>query len=204
MANSWKFTDEPLTACYVTPSVLKGSPITRVIHDFDGDWQFIDKAGTSKPKLVSLESIVKQDPTVQELHDLPYAWFADRDTPSSPWRRAKYNAFPEFPKNGYYLEDAIGFSMNFEDIETPDEDELLELQEGDQVKLLFRFADETEQRLDNQVEKIWVDVIGFDSFGDFIGTIANDPLHPTAKYGDEVHFHARHVAQIGETDQEDC
>ncbi len=36
----WKFHEERNTACFTTSLVLKGSPILRVYHDYDGDWQF--------------------------------------------------------------------------------------------------------------------------------------------------------------------
>ncbi len=36
----WRFADSPDTMCFTSNYVLKGSPITRVYHDYDGDWQF--------------------------------------------------------------------------------------------------------------------------------------------------------------------
>jgi hypothetical protein len=199
MEKRWKFSDEPMTACFVESSVLNGSPILRVVHDFDGDWQFHgDGDSTTEPKIVALEVIVKRDPTVHELHDLPYGWAAERNTPSTPWMRCRNNEYPEFQQNGFYLEDAVWVSMSIEDIQTPEEVDLLELDEGDVVKLLFRFAAENAPRSDGQVERMWVEIVGFDAFGDFVGTIANEPLHAAAKYGDEVHFHSRHIAEIGE------
>ena len=40
MAKDWRFVDPPNAASFTTQFVLEGSPILRVYHDYDGDWQF--------------------------------------------------------------------------------------------------------------------------------------------------------------------
>jgi hypothetical protein len=65
-------------------------PVLFVIHDSDeADWQFL----TGKPVLqkdlllVSLESLVATDHTLNELADLPQGWYATRQTNKSAWER---------------------------------------------------------------------------------------------------------------------
>lgn len=200
MVNSWKFDDDPLTACFVAASVLEGAPILRVVHDFDGDWQFHSEGESGEPKIVALKEMVKRDSTINELHDLPYGWAAERNTPTTPWMRSRNNEYPEFSDAGFYLEDAIWVAESRDDIQPPDDSELEHLDVGKFVKLLFRFAAENADRMDGQVERMWVEIMGFDSHGDFVGTIANDPLHEVAKFGDVIHFHWRHIAEIGDFD----
>ena len=64
------------------------------------------------------------------------------------------------------------------------------------VKLVFRFADETDDREDGQCERMWVKITGFDDDGYFVGTIENDPQHDATKYGEILSFHPLHVAEI--------
>lgn len=200
MAKDWFFEDDPLTACFTTKSVLGGAPIVRVVHDFDGDWQFHGEDGDPDAVLVALEVIVKGDPSINQLHDLPYGWGAERNTPSTPWMRFKNNEYPEFSERGFYLEDAVWVASYRDDLDLPSEDDVLQLEMGNYVKLLFRFADEAAEREDHEVERMWVEIVGFDDYGDFVGTIANDPVHEVAKFGDVVHFHSRHIADIGNFD----
>jgi hypothetical protein len=65
-------------------------PILLVRHDEDdGAWQFLPASDVSMSDalLVSLESVVKLDPTVAELADLPTGWQATRAHPGAPWVR---------------------------------------------------------------------------------------------------------------------
>jgi hypothetical protein len=200
--DDWKFSDDPLTGCFTTSFVLDGSPIVRVFHDFDGDWQFHgqEDAALSVAKLVALSEIVRLDKSILQLHDLPCGWGAERNTPNTPWQRFKNNPFPSFEGDGFYLEDAVWIAESWTDIKPPGEDELDALDVGDFVKLLFRFAAEESDREDGQVERMWVELVDFDEQGNFVGTIANDPHHQVAKFGDVVHFHSLHVAEIGDFD----
>ena len=71
--------------------VIGGEPILLVFHDRDDHgWQFLDGRAfeTSNAALVALEEIVKQDPSVLEIANVPPGWKAWRDSKSSPWRRA--------------------------------------------------------------------------------------------------------------------
>ena len=71
--------------------VLEGSePILLVSHDADDHrWQFIgtSEASMADAKLVCLEEIVRLDPTVLEVADLPPGWQAIRDAVGGAWTR---------------------------------------------------------------------------------------------------------------------
>lgn len=73
--------------------VLDGSePILLVSHDEDDHaWQFIgtSDASVEDAKLVCLEDIVRLDPTVLEVADLPPGWQAFRDQVGGEWTRQK-------------------------------------------------------------------------------------------------------------------
>lgn len=71
--------------------ILDGSePILLVSHEADDhSWQFlgISDASVSDGRLVCLEEIVRLDPTVLEVADLPPGWQAVRDQVGGHWSR---------------------------------------------------------------------------------------------------------------------
>jgi len=83
---------DPLDPVAITTDsiISKSKPILLVIHEAGhGGWQFMDGedvAGT-KPRVVPKDELLKLDPTVEELTDLPIDWEARRTNPSSPWIR---------------------------------------------------------------------------------------------------------------------
>lgn len=200
MNTDWKFHDDPNTACFTTTFVLDGSPIQRVYHDYEGDWQF--HGSSDQPtadfdaKLVCLADMIRRDTSLNELHDLPYGWRAERSAPTDEWKCFKDNPFPSFSENGYYLEDAVWLSGYLPDINPPDASVREDLPNGEYAKLVFRFAAENFEREDNQCERIWVQVKDRDENGYYFGTIENDPHHDSAKYGDLVSFHPSHIADV--------
>jgi hypothetical protein len=63
-------------------------PILRVVHDLDGDWQFL--TGDQLPediKIVALEELIKWDNTLNEVFDLEYGEEAERDFIGGQWTR---------------------------------------------------------------------------------------------------------------------
>ena len=52
---------------------------------YDGDWQFHgtadQSADESVSRIVALDQVVKLDEAVQSLHDLPYRWTAEWNSP---------------------------------------------------------------------------------------------------------------------------
>ncbi|MCO5242022.1 MAG: hypothetical protein M9904_18435 [Chitinophagaceae bacterium] len=84
-----RFKDDLNTAVITTRFVLEEqSPILFVFHFEDGFWQF---SGCEKElsdedyKLVSLDEIIKLDPTILEVSDIPYNKEAYRNNISSDW-----------------------------------------------------------------------------------------------------------------------
>jgi hypothetical protein len=72
-------------------SIISGAaPILYVSHDLEDDgWQFLDGRTFDRADaaLVGLGEIVRRDPSVSELADMPPGWVATRETKQSPWRR---------------------------------------------------------------------------------------------------------------------
>jgi hypothetical protein len=201
MADRWQFNDTPNTASFTTTFVLDGAPILRVYHDYDGGWQFHgapdDPATSDVARLVSLGSMIERDATLNELHDLPDGWRAFRTTVRKPWKRQKNNPFPTYAENGYYLENAVWMAQYRDDVRPPSEELRGNLEVGDYVKLLFRFAAEDSRRRDKQTERMWVLVTDIDEDENYIGTLENDPHHSdTLTCGDTIRFHPVHVMEI--------
>jgi hypothetical protein len=89
---AWRFEQPRNTAVIVSRSVVEGrSWVASVSHDAnDGGWQFVaadhsgDVAGAG---VVSLEEVVRLDPSVESLCDLPEGWSATRASRDAEWVR---------------------------------------------------------------------------------------------------------------------
>jgi hypothetical protein len=89
--SDWPFDGPPDVATITTIKVLyENHPILLVTHEEeDGTWQFLCGA-TDDPqdgRVVGLGTILKLDPGVAMLANLPYGWQAWRESPESPWQR---------------------------------------------------------------------------------------------------------------------
>jgi hypothetical protein len=65
-------------------------PILRVVHDIEGDWQFL--TGDQMPediKIVALEQLILSDKTLNEVFDLEYGESAEREFIGGQWKRDK-------------------------------------------------------------------------------------------------------------------
>ena len=65
-------------------------PILRVVHDTDGDWQFL--TGDQMPadiRLVALEEVVSRDRTLNEVSDLEYGHSMEREFIGGEWTKRK-------------------------------------------------------------------------------------------------------------------
>jgi hypothetical protein len=87
----WPF-DQPRDCAVITlrSIVFEGAPILHVTHDEDDQgWQFLglEDAGVVQAVVVGLNDIVKRDPSILEVADLPRGWHAWRRSTSSPWQR---------------------------------------------------------------------------------------------------------------------
>jgi hypothetical protein len=91
MSNPWPFDDPPNLAVITLKRILQGGqPIRYVTHDHDdGGWQFLDGGDIEEEDamVVGLGTIVRFDPAVAELADLPLGWCAWRNAAGEPWQR---------------------------------------------------------------------------------------------------------------------
>jgi hypothetical protein len=92
MINSWPFADLPNVAVFTVRSIAETErPILVVRHDGDEvAWQFLtgEALEMKDAMLVSLAEIVRLDPTLTALADLPVGWQATRARVGDDWRRA--------------------------------------------------------------------------------------------------------------------
>lgn len=67
--------------------IENSSPIVRVVHHEDGAWEFWGKEVMTEREimLISLGQIVKIDPSLFELADLPIAFSAVRRSKDNSW-----------------------------------------------------------------------------------------------------------------------
>lgn len=94
--NAWPF-DLPRSCMVISHRsiVFGGSSILHVTHDLNNrSWQFLRFESTSQEDaaLVAFEEIVRIDPTVLEVSDLPLGWRAWRSTKESHWQREEMKA----------------------------------------------------------------------------------------------------------------
>lgn len=92
LTDGWLFPDPPNQATFTTRQIMQqGKPILYVVHDAEGgSWQFLpgDPVSVEDAMLVSLASIVKHDPSVAELGNLPPGKTAERRAPGEEWQCA--------------------------------------------------------------------------------------------------------------------
>ena len=86
----WPFEDTENTAVFVCEHVFDRSrPILFVVHDHDGDWQFLcggDHTGGS-PRILCFGCVAELDASLWSLADLPVGWGAEREQPKAGWNR---------------------------------------------------------------------------------------------------------------------
>ncbi len=87
----FKFREVKNLATFTTRQwIEQQKPILRVVHDNDGDWQFL--TGDQLPediKIVALEELVLRDKTLNEIFDLDYGEEAEREFKGGQWTRNK-------------------------------------------------------------------------------------------------------------------
>ena len=87
-------------AITTTQEIIDGKqPIVLVIHDEGigrgwGGWQFLDGESMEErePVAIAKEDLLKLDPTIRWVTDLPVGWCAVRDAKDSPWQRRPVRA----------------------------------------------------------------------------------------------------------------
>jgi predicted adenylyl cyclase CyaB len=92
MESTWPFEEPEGTEVITLERILRGaSSVLLVTHDEDdGAWQFLDGEHVfgDDGAVVCLGEMVQFDPSLGELGDLPVGWYAWRQEPGRPWRRA--------------------------------------------------------------------------------------------------------------------
>ncbi len=90
---NWPFDDPPNVATITVRQIIDGAePILLVVHDADDDgWQFLTggQFDVADGMVVSLQNIVRRDPTIAELADLAPGWRATRSSARAPWERSE-------------------------------------------------------------------------------------------------------------------
>ena len=70
--------------------IEENNPILYVVHDSDGDWQFLTGGIIEEQaKIVSIEEIIKRDTTLNDVFDLDYGEEAEREFVGGKWSRRK-------------------------------------------------------------------------------------------------------------------
>ncbi len=91
MSDPWPFADPENLAVFTLRRIIRGeSPILSVSHDEDdGRWQFLDgeEAEIEDAALVCLGEMIRLDPSLLALADLPIGWSASRSSFQAPWKR---------------------------------------------------------------------------------------------------------------------
>ena len=95
MDNEWPFDQSPDCAVVsLRQIVFDGAPILHVTHDADDHgWQFLthDDVREEDATVVGLGKIVKLDPSVLGVADIPPGWHARRQSADHEWIREPHN-----------------------------------------------------------------------------------------------------------------
>ncbi|KOP38960.1 DUF4262 domain-containing protein [Flavobacterium sp. WLB] len=86
--SNFKFREAKNLATFTTKQWLnEGKTIVRVIHEEDGDWQFLtdDEISTENIIIVALEQLILKDKTLNEVFDLEYGEEAERKFIGDKW-----------------------------------------------------------------------------------------------------------------------
>jgi adenylate cyclase class IV len=106
MEFAWPFAEPEETEVITLERILRGaSSVLLVTHDEeDGAWQFLDDEHVFEDDgvVVRLGEMVQFDPSLGELGALPVGWYAWREGPGRPWRRAAGEPpiLPDQPEGG--------------------------------------------------------------------------------------------------------
>jgi len=88
----WPFEEDRRLRVIVPNRVMSGSsPILEVIHDDDGEWQFLDGEDVSVDDagVYALEEVFALDPSTASLNDLPRGWRASRSVGGGSWQNRR-------------------------------------------------------------------------------------------------------------------
>lgn len=94
----FKFREAKNLGVFTTRQWLEhNQPILRVVHDSDGDWQFLTGDQEQEDiRLIALEQMILRDQTLNEVFDLDYNQAAERGFIGGKWERlALDEKYPE-------------------------------------------------------------------------------------------------------------
>lgn len=86
----FKFFEERNVTAFVAKQIFKeDKPILIAQHDFDGDWQFLTGELVTQDDImmVALEQVVKKDPGINQLFNMPAGQRATREQVGGEWIR---------------------------------------------------------------------------------------------------------------------
>lgn len=89
--STFKFREDKNIGIFTTRQWLDlEQPILHVVHDHDGDWQFLTGDQLQEDiRIVSLDQMVQKDPTLNEVFSLDYGESAERSFVGDKWIRSK-------------------------------------------------------------------------------------------------------------------
>ena len=78
-------------AAFVCSHVFARERAVLLVSHEDGDWQFLcgDSHGGQEAHLVGVGHLIDNDPSINEVADLPVDWTAERQAIGQPWIRTK-------------------------------------------------------------------------------------------------------------------
>ena len=84
--------ERPNAAFLTGPVHRNALPILLVIHEHDGDWQFLDGGYVDDIDAVAvhIEHVFEKHPDLRLLADLPKGWAAERNSIAGEWRRSPW------------------------------------------------------------------------------------------------------------------
>jgi hypothetical protein len=86
----WLWPDPPDRRVFLTKrTTAHGAAIVYVVHEPDGDWQFLDGGNVGKDEIAiaHLGDVASRFPELNELAELPLGWQAWRKSPTDAWHR---------------------------------------------------------------------------------------------------------------------
>jgi hypothetical protein len=88
----YKFREAENVTTFTTRQWLEEQmPIVRVVHNYDGYWQFLTRDQMPEDiKIVALKQLILRDKTLNEIFNLDYGQAAERDSVGGKWIRSNF------------------------------------------------------------------------------------------------------------------